>query len=128
MSCHPDKLPPTCSEAERAAALQRFHLVDTAWRTLGDEASRKEYDARQTEKEMRKPWPLNEKVHVDEMDWQEDEEVYSYSCRCGGEYVVTVKDIDQNVSIVGCNTCTLSIELVQGGSSEVQIGNSVQPT
>ncbi|XP_038061624.1 dnaJ homolog subfamily C member 24-like [Patiria miniata] len=111
LQCHPDKLPQTCSEAEQAAAMQRFHLVDTAWRTLSDDASRREYDARQKEN-MRKPLPLNEKVHLDDMDWQEDEEMYTYSCRCGGEYVMTDSDIEQNILIISCNTCTLSIELV----------------
>ncbi|XP_071809610.1 dnaJ homolog subfamily C member 24-like [Asterias amurensis] len=127
LQCHPDKLPRSVSEEDRSAAKQQFSKVDMAWRTLCNDASRKAYDVTQTEQKLRKPFPVNEQVFLEDMEWQEDDEVYTHACRCGGEYIANDNDVEQNYLIISCNTCTLSIQLVIN-DSETNVTGETQVT
>lgn len=44
LRCHPDRLPPTATEAERARSTARFQVVADAYYTLSDPVRRREYD------------------------------------------------------------------------------------
>lgn len=40
------------------------------------------------------------------------EKMYSFTCRCGGSYILTEIDVKLKFDIVCCDTCSLSIEVV----------------
>ncbi|KAG8564475.1 hypothetical protein GDO81_016478, partial [Engystomops pustulosus] len=58
-------------------------------------------------------FPVDNQIDLEEMMWHEDEEYYSYSCRCGGQYIAGESDLEQT-SLVNCDTCSLIIEVLQG--------------
>ncbi|XP_064282080.1 dnaJ homolog subfamily C member 24 isoform X1 [Passer domesticus] len=109
---HPDKQEADVAAAEAEERVQRFMEIHQAWKILGNEETKKEYDLQQREDNLTKEWPLHEQIYLEDMSWNEDEQLYTLSCRCGGNYSVS-KSETQDVSLVCCDTCSLVIEILQ---------------
>ncbi|NWV37602.1 DJC24 protein, partial [Grantiella picta] len=109
---HPDKQEPDVPAGEVEERVQRFIEIDQAWKILGNEETKKEYDLQQREDNLTKEWPLHAQIYLEDMSWNEDEQLYTLSCRCGGNYSV-FKSETKDVSLVCCDTCSLVIEILQ---------------
>nr|XP_005491130.1 dnaJ homolog subfamily C member 24 [Zonotrichia albicollis] len=107
---HPDKQAAGAAEAEERG--QRFLEIHQAWKVLGNEETKQEYDLQQRGDNLTKEWPLHEQIYLEDMSWNEDEQLYTLSCRCGGNYSVS-KSETKDVSLVCCDTCSLVIEILQ---------------
>ncbi|NWT22951.1 DJC24 protein, partial [Cardinalis cardinalis] len=108
---HPDKQAAAEAEAEVEERARRFLEIHQAWKVLGNEESKQEYDLQQREDNLTKEWPLHEQIYLEDMSWSEDEQLYTLSCRCGGNYSVS-KSETKDVSLVCCDTCSLVIEIL----------------
>ncbi|XP_078536956.1 dnaJ homolog subfamily C member 24 isoform X2 [Lissotriton helveticus] len=86
---HPDKQSADVPAGELKERVQRFIEIDQAWKILGNEERKKDYDLQ-----------------------QRDEDCYSFLCRCGGKYTLFENEADA-VSLVGCNTCSLIVEIIK---------------
>lgn len=51
--------------------------------------------------------PVQEEVDLDDMNENEDAATWSWDCRCGGQYIVSEKDLEAGCEYYGCNSCTL---------------------
>ncbi|NXC71574.1 DJC24 protein, partial [Anhinga anhinga] len=109
---HPDKQKADVPAGEVEERVQRFIEIDQAWKILGNEETKKEYDLQQREDNLTKEWPLHAQICLEDMSWNEDEQCYTFSCRCGGNYTV-FKSETKDVSLVCCDTCSLVIEILQ---------------
>ncbi|XP_049675920.1 dnaJ homolog subfamily C member 24 [Buteo buteo] len=109
---HPDKQKADVPAGEVEERVQRFIEIDQAWKILGNEETKKEYDLQQREDNLTKEWPLHAQIYLEDMSWNEDEQCYTLSCRCGGNYTV-FKNETKDVSLVCCDTCSLVIEILQ---------------
>ncbi|KAM9554351.1 dnaJ homolog subfamily C member 24 isoform 1-T4 [Guaruba guarouba] len=109
---HPDKQKADVPAGEVEERVQRFIEIDQAWKILGNEETKKEYDLQQREDNLTKEWPLHAQISLEDMSWNEDEQCYTLSCRCGGNYTV-FKSETKDVSLVCCDTCSLVIEILQ---------------
>ncbi|XP_041279224.1 dnaJ homolog subfamily C member 24 [Onychostruthus taczanowskii] len=109
---HPDKQEADVAAAAAEERVQRFIEIHQAWKILGNEETKKEYDLQQREDNLTKEWPLHEQIYLEDMSWNEDEQLYTLSCRCGGNYSVS-KSETKDVSLVCCDTCSLVIEILQ---------------
>ncbi|NXV89198.1 DJC24 protein, partial [Calonectris borealis] len=109
---HPDKQKADVPAGEVEERVQRFIEIDQAWKILGNEETKKEYDLQQREDNLTKEWPLHAQIYLKDMSWNEDEQCYTLSCRCGGNYTV-FKSETKDVSLVCCDTCSLVIEILQ---------------
>ncbi|KAF1403776.1 hypothetical protein FQV22_0007273, partial [Spheniscus magellanicus] len=109
---HPDKQKADVPAGEVEERMQRFIEIDQAWKILGNEETKKEYDLQQREDNLSKEWPLHAQIYLEDMSWNEDEQCYTLSCRCGGNYTV-FKSETKDVSLVCCDTCSLVIEILQ---------------
>ncbi|XP_035405892.1 dnaJ homolog subfamily C member 24 isoform X2 [Anser cygnoides] len=109
---HPDKQKADVPAGEVEERVQRFIEIDQAWKILGNEETKKEYDLQQREDNLTKEWPLHAQVYLEDMSWNEDEQCYTLSCRCGGNYAVSESET-KDVSLVCCDTCSLVIEILQ---------------
>ncbi|KAF1645504.1 hypothetical protein FQA23_0006810, partial [Aptenodytes patagonicus] len=109
---HPDKQKADAPAGEVEERVQRFIEIDQAWKILGNEETKKEYDLQQREDNLSKEWPLHAQIYLEDMSWNEDEQCYTLSCRCGGNYTV-FKSETKDVSLVCCDTCSLVIEILQ---------------
>uniref|UniRef100_A0A672PNM9 J domain-containing protein n=1 Tax=Sinocyclocheilus grahami TaxID=75366 RepID=A0A672PNM9_SINGR len=108
---HPDKQRPDVSEGEAEQHLQRFIDVDQAWKILSNEESRKEYNLQLRANELKQSWPVDAHITLDDMNWDCDTECYTYSCRCGGEFILEKDDLKEMEMVVCCDSCSLSIEV-----------------
>ncbi|XP_023674190.1 dnaJ homolog subfamily C member 24 [Paramormyrops kingsleyae] len=107
---HPDKQNPDTTVEQVQQCVQRFIEVDQAWKILGDEQTKRAYDLQRRAGELRQSWPVDAHICLDDMSWDDEEQVYIYSCRCGGSYLLG-KDEAEEESILCCDTCSLSIEI-----------------
>ncbi|GAA6081261.1 dnaJ homolog subfamily C member 24 isoform X2 [Tachysurus ichikawai] len=109
---HPDKQKPGLSEEEAGLLLQRFIDVDQAWKILSNEESRREFDLQLRARELKQSWPVDACVTAEDMNWDVENERYSYSCRCGGDFILEKEDaLVGEDAVVCCDTCSLSIEV-----------------
>ncbi|XP_019375063.1 PREDICTED: dnaJ homolog subfamily C member 24 isoform X2 [Gavialis gangeticus] len=86
---HPDKQSADVPAGEVEERVQRFIEIDQAWKILGNEETKKEYDLQ-----------------------RRDEQCYTFLCRCGGKYTIS-KNETEEVSLVCCDTCSLIIEILR---------------
>ncbi|XP_072841955.2 dnaJ homolog subfamily C member 24 isoform X1 [Pogona vitticeps] len=109
---HPDKQSTDVPAGEVEARMQRFIEIDRAWKILGNEETKKEYDLQRREYELTQGWPVDAQVSLGDMAWNHNDRSYSLTCRCGGKYIVTENEAEDN-SLVCCDTCSLSVEIIQ---------------
>ncbi|XP_043915520.1 dnaJ homolog subfamily C member 24 [Protopterus annectens] len=110
---HPDKQSADMPAGEVEELVQRFIEINQAWKILGNEKTKKEYDVQRREDELMKNGLIYTVVHLEDMDWNDDEQCYIYRCRCGGEYLISKEDAKNTVSVVSCDTCSLTLEVLQ---------------
>ncbi|XP_060695035.1 dnaJ homolog subfamily C member 24 [Hemiscyllium ocellatum] len=111
---HPDKQNADVPVGELEERIQRFIEVDQAWKILGNEETKKEYDLQRREVTMSQTWPVDAQVPLEDMHWVAADQCYKYDCRCGGEYVLSKEEVEENVFLLCCNSCSLSIEILNG--------------
>uniref|UniRef100_A0A8B9VDH0 DnaJ heat shock protein family (Hsp40) member C24 n=1 Tax=Anas zonorhyncha TaxID=75864 RepID=A0A8B9VDH0_9AVES len=70
---HPDKQQADVPAGEMEERVQRFIEIDQAWKILGNEETKKEYDLQQREDNLTKEWPLHAQVYLEDMSWNEGE-------------------------------------------------------
>ncbi|CAM9130773.1 unnamed protein product [Lampetra planeri] len=77
-----------------------FVQVDAAWKLLSDENTRRQYDQQ-----------------------RRGDSMYTYACRCGGQFSVSEEDVEEATQrrreeedteerhhvVVGCDTCSLTV-------------------
>ncbi|KAI9593703.1 CSL zinc finger-domain-containing protein [Syncephalis fuscata] len=51
-------------------------------------------------------------VDLDDMVFTEDTGVYTYACRCSGEYLLTEADLEAGAELVNCSQCSLRIHVL----------------
>ncbi|XP_004638110.1 dnaJ homolog subfamily C member 24 [Octodon degus] len=108
---HPDKQSTATPAETLEEHRQKFIEVGQAWKVLGNEELRKEYDLQRHEDELRSVGPVHAHVYLEEMSWNEDERSFSLSCRCGGTYSVCEQEVAAT-GLVPCDTCSLMVELL----------------
>ncbi|XP_053576375.1 dnaJ homolog subfamily C member 24 [Bombina bombina] len=109
---HPDKQKRDLPEVQFEGSQQRFIEISQAWKILGNEDAKREYDLQLRESEMTKMWPVDNQIQLQDMSWIRDEESYSFPCRCGGRYIIAENEAVQD-TLVYCDSCSLIIEIIQ---------------
>lgn len=102
---HPDK---TTHDSEQNA---NFYLkLQEARKVLLDADSRRDYDKNLKEYRLNKLRPVFSYVGIDELEYEEEEELYYMECRCGGEFSFTTNVLKNEKTIhVPCTDCTYDI-------------------
>ncbi|KOB74012.1 putative CSL-type zinc finger domain-containing protein [Operophtera brumata] len=99
LSSHPDKNDDDSDE--------KFLLIQKAWSVLREPESRKQYDATLTCQEHTEVL-LYDTVSLSDMTLA-SEDIYTYSCRCGGTYKLENSEAIQKNIYIGCDECSFSI-------------------
>lgn len=92
-----------------------FIKVQIAWETLRDETTRRAYDRDLlSHSGAQYSGVVNAELDLDDMEVDDDKGEWKYSCRCGGEYLVTESELEQGdgAVVVGCSTCSLRIRVL----------------
>ncbi|CAL1268142.1 unnamed protein product [Larinioides sclopetarius] len=98
---HPDKNMDQCSRT--------FCLIDEAWKTLSDDSLRRKYDAELTASELHSVHPVQEEIILSSAFYNSELEQYEKDCRCGGKYILSETEICDELILVDCDNCSLSI-------------------
>ena len=104
---HPGK----SSDSKNKDGDNHFVKIDMAWKILGDDDLRAEYDTKWQDRCLMQEHPIQDTVPFDDFDYEADEEVYTYPCRCGSEFLLTKFDIQLLYDYVCCATCSLTIKI-----------------
>ncbi|XP_036982555.2 dnaJ homolog subfamily C member 24 [Artibeus jamaicensis] len=108
---HPDKQSADVPAGTVEECIQKFIEIDQAWKILGNEETKQEYDLQRHEDDLRNMGPVDAQVYLEEMSWNKDDNSFSLSCRCGGKYSVSKEEAEE-VTLISCDTCSLIIELL----------------
>ncbi|XP_004369804.1 dnaJ homolog subfamily C member 24 [Trichechus manatus latirostris] len=108
---HPDKQSADVPAGTVEECIQKFIEIDQAWKILGNEETKKEYDLQRHEDDLRNIGPVDARVYLEEMSWNKDDHSFSLSCRCGGKYSISKNEVEE-VDLISCDTCSLIVELL----------------
>ena len=103
-----------------------FIKVNNAYKILGDEHLRKEYDEKWKERCSKQFMPIDKDVDFKNFVYDDEEQVFCYECRCGGEFLLTSTDAELNFDIVCCDSCSLTIRVKYTGATNA-VGTGVNP-
>ncbi|KAJ1931508.1 hypothetical protein EC988_009763, partial [Linderina pennispora] len=53
-----------------------------------------------------------DEVDLDDMDFDEDTLVYSYPCRCSGQYSIGEADLEAGRDMAPCSDCSLKVRVL----------------
>uniref|UniRef100_A0A087X650 DnaJ (Hsp40) homolog, subfamily C, member 24 n=1 Tax=Poecilia formosa TaxID=48698 RepID=A0A087X650_POEFO len=119
---HPDRLG---GENSAESSVKTFLEVDAAWKILGDQTTRREYDLQRRAQELKQDWTVDSTVDLEDMTWETDECECSYSCRCGGTFSVSKEEEmhqgEQSGVLVCCDTCSLTIYVTWSLNKKMQM-------
>lgn len=99
---HPDK-------CERPT-IDTYHQIDEAWKTLKDSNLRKEYNAKLINDRLSSQVMKYASLNTNELDYNSEEDIYTYNCRCGGVYILNSDNIKEDCT-VSCNECSFYIDI-----------------
>ncbi len=64
-------------------------------------------------------------VCTDELEYDEEDHVFTHPCRCGGEYILTSQDLEMTFDFATCDTCSLTVKILPvSQSSAVVVSDS----
>uniref|UniRef100_A0A452HHC0 J domain-containing protein n=2 Tax=Gopherus TaxID=38771 RepID=A0A452HHC0_9SAUR len=69
---HPDKQSADVPAGEVEERVQRFIEIDQAWKILGNEETKKEYDLQRHEDDLMQTWPVDAQIYLEDMSWNKD--------------------------------------------------------
>lgn len=107
---HPDKQAGNAEDDSTNKDL--FHQIDAAWKVLRDKGSRKKYDAELTQRSYNDEPIVYETLTKNDFSFNETEDCYYYSCRCGGTYLLPDELLEKSNEscYLSCDECSLVIE------------------
>jgi DNA-directed RNA polymerase subunit RPC12/RpoP len=53
-----------------------------------------------------------DKVEIEDMEFDEEQEAYFYPCPCGDKFYITLKDLKNGEDIATCPSCSLRISVI----------------
>ncbi|OQS05906.1 hypothetical protein THRCLA_20501 [Thraustotheca clavata] len=105
LASHPDK--------QRSSDMtSQFQDVHAAYQALRQVDTRRAYDLLLQENKLKQEVRISDEIDLDDMTYIENEETYSYSCRCGDSYNITVDELEEGMDVVPCDGCSLNIRVV----------------
>lgn len=111
---HPDKLvnQEHLSEDQRNASLEMFIRIDKAWKILSSSETRKQFDALWKQRCLVMEWPVQDTIDEEELEHDEEDNIFTYPCRCGNDYEITETDASFKVDYVSCTSCSLALKII----------------
>ena len=88
-----------------------FVKIDMAWKILGHDDLRAEYDIKWQDRCLMQEHPVQDTIPFEDFDFDASDEIYSYPCRCGSEFLLTKFDRQLFYDFVCCSTCSLTINI-----------------
>ena len=93
---------------------KQFMKIDRAWKILRDPELRAQFDLKWQERQISQDHPIQDIVPFEDFDVDDSdqEELYTFPCRCGSDFVLSESDVKLCFDIVCCETCSLTIKVI----------------
>ena len=104
---HPDKTKDECNNKD-------IINLNTAYKTLINPNLKLQYDEELNsinKVSLRNQKYFNE-ISLDEFNEEDDGQLYTYNCRCGEYYKITIDDLEQGLEIYYCSGCSESLRVL----------------
>jgi diphthamide biosynthesis protein 4 len=103
---HPDKT----SASSRSPEAISISLIKEAYLTLSTPHLRAQYSSRKRTPLGPRPAQIISLEEFEEVAGDsEEDDVWCYKCRCGGEYRISSGDMERGHHLVGCNSCSEAV-------------------
>ncbi|KAJ8658185.1 diphthamide biosynthesis protein 3 [Lichtheimia ornata] len=53
-----------------------------------------------------------DEIEIEDMEFNEDEEIYTYPCPCGDKFEISIDDLRDGEDIARCPSCSLIIRVI----------------
>jgi hypothetical protein len=53
-----------------------------------------------------------DEIEIEDMEYDEDKEIYFYPCPCGSNFIFSKEDLENGEVIAHCPDCTLKIKVI----------------
>ena len=104
-----------------------FQKIQDAWAVLRDSELRRKYDAEKLASDIKAfKGIVASEIPLTEFDYDENEEIYSFSCRCGDCYEIEYEDLLDGVQILSCNSCSLLLKVIYDNIVEDDAVNELE--
>ena len=60
---------------------------------------------------------IYEEVEIEDMIYDEENEIYSYPCPCGDKFSISLEELQDGDDIATCPSCTLRIKVIYDDES-----------
>lgn len=64
-----------------------------------------------------------DEIDIDDMDFDEDIQLFTYPCPCGDRFYIYLDDIKNGKSYGKCPSCTLVIKIIYDSDSIIKFNN-----
>lgn len=62
-----------------------------------------------------------DEIEIEDMEYDEDEDVFYYPCPCGDKFRITGSELRQGEDIARCPSCALRIKVIYNPEDEIQL-------
>mmetsp|Transcript_11245 Transcript_11245/g.33284 ORF Transcript_11245/g.33284 Transcript_11245/m.33284 type:complete len:98 (-) Transcript_11245:407-700(-) len=63
-----------------------------------------------------------DEIPIADLDFDEQEEVYTHACPCGDVFVISVDELREGSQIAHCNDCSLKIRVLVDDETKRKLG------
>ncbi|KAG0172524.1 Diphthamide biosynthesis protein 3 [Apophysomyces sp. BC1034] len=53
-----------------------------------------------------------DEIEIEDMEFDEDEEMYTYPCPCGDKFMIALEDLRDGEDVARCPSCSLIIRVI----------------
>ncbi|KAI9267879.1 hypothetical protein BDA99DRAFT_435581 [Phascolomyces articulosus] len=74
-----------------------------------------------------------DEIEIEDMEFDEDEQIYTYPCPCGDKFEISIEDLQDGEDVARCPSCSLIIRVIYDpdefaddeGGETFEVGNTV---
>lgn len=116
--CHPDKVRQNSSRQTAVDSEEAFRRVREAYELLTDPETRAQHDAGKLVEQRRAATVLE--VDLDDMELDEEQDTYTFKCRCSGSYTISGDQLSEGYDTICCSSCSLFIRVLYESVDEAE--------
>ncbi|XP_034258563.1 diphthamide biosynthesis protein 3 isoform X2 [Pantherophis guttatus] len=69
---------------------------------------------------------FHDEVEIEDFEYDEDTEIYSYPCPCGDRFLITREDLENGEDVATCPSCSLIVKVIYD-KEQFMCGEEISP-
>lgn len=71
---------------------------------------------------------LHDEVDIEDMDWSDDLQAFTYQCPCGDLFQITLEELSMGEEIARCPSCSLYVKVIYNPDDFTDLSGAAPPT